>query len=152
MSIYTLLLVLVTVYYHRIAMLYFSYNITSYTLHIHFLCVYFSFSFILMPANTLKADTRNNCMYPKVLSLYETVICICMYSKVLSLYETVISVWPKRGCYSDPNGIYVIDPNEVSISVSVCCSNCIFPIGMPIYPSTRSEVGNRFYYIFFHVL
>ena len=33
-----------------------------------------------------------NCMYPKVLSLYETVISICMYPKVLSLYETMISV------------------------------------------------------------
>ena len=50
-----------------------------------------------MYANTLEADTRNNCMYPKVLSLYETVISICMYPKVLSLYETVISIciYPK---------------------------------------------------------
>ena len=26
-----------------------------------------------MPTYTLEVDTRNNCMYPKVLSLYETV-------------------------------------------------------------------------------
>ena len=50
-----------------------------------------------MSANTLEADTGNNCMYPKVLSLYKTVISICMYLKVLSLYETVISIclYPK---------------------------------------------------------
>ena len=73
---------------------------------------------MFMPANTLEVDTGENCMYPKVLSLYETVICICMYPKVLSLYETVIFVLPKRGHYNDPNGIYVIDPNGASISVN----------------------------------
>ena len=63
-------------YFHRIARLCFSYHIISYTFHIHFLCVYFSFSFIFMPANTLEADSGNNWVYPKVLSLYETVISI----------------------------------------------------------------------------
>ena len=89
MSSYTVFLVLVTVYYHRIAVLCFSYHIIYF---IHFLYIYFSFSFMFMLANTLEADTENNCMYPKVLSLYETVISICMYPKVLSLYETVISL------------------------------------------------------------
>ena len=49
------------------------------------------FLFGFMSANTLEADTGNY-VYPKVLSLYETVISICMYPKVLSLYETVISI------------------------------------------------------------
>ena len=120
---------------------------------LHISChIFYTCHFLLgfMSANTLEADTGNNYMYPKVLSLYETVISICMYPKVLSLYETMISIclYPKVSslyetvtyamCY--PNGIYVIDPNgasiSISISVSVCCSNCI-PIGMPIYPSTR---------------
>ena len=124
--------------------------------HIFYTC-HFLLGF--MSANTLEADTGNNCMYPKVLSLYETVISICMYPKVLSLYETVISICldPKVSslyetvtyamCYvvsfrghRDPNGIYIFDPNRASISVSVSlsvyCSNCI-PIGMSIYPSTR---------------
>ena len=50
-----------------------------------------------MYAITLEADTGNNYMYPKVLSLYEIVISIYMYPKVLSLYETVISIclYPK---------------------------------------------------------
>ena len=48
---------------------------------------------MFMPPNTLGADTGNNYIYPKVLSLYEIVISICMYPKVLSLYETVISIY-----------------------------------------------------------
>ena len=64
-------------YFHRIARLCFSYHIISYTFHIHFLCVYFSFSFIFMLANTLEADSGNNWVYPKVLLLYEIVISIC---------------------------------------------------------------------------
>ena len=31
-----------------------------------------------MPAYALEKDTGNNCMYPKVLLLYEIVISICM--------------------------------------------------------------------------
>ena len=46
-----------------------------------------------MSANTLEADTGNNYVYPKVLSLYETVISICMYLKVLSLYKIVIFIY-----------------------------------------------------------
>ena len=63
-------------YFHRIARLCFSYHIISYTFHIHFLCGYFSFSFIFMPAITLEVDSGNNWVYPKVLSLYETVISV----------------------------------------------------------------------------
>ena len=85
----TLLLVLVTIYYHRIAVLCFSYM--SYILYISFAYTcHFFFGF--MSANTLEADTGNNCMYPKVLSLYETVISICIYQKVSSLYETLTYV------------------------------------------------------------
>ena len=51
MSSYIVLLVLVIVYYHRIAVLCFSYHIIYF---IHFLYVYFSFSFMFMPANTLE--------------------------------------------------------------------------------------------------
>ena len=60
----------------------------SYILYISFA---YTFHFLLcfMLANTLEADTINNCMYQKVLSLYETVISICIYPKVSSLYETV---------------------------------------------------------------
>ena len=47
--------------------------------HIFYTCL---FLLGFMSANTLEADTGNNYMYPKVLSLYETVISICVYPKV----------------------------------------------------------------------
>ena len=74
-----------------------------------------------MPANTLEVDSGNNWVYPKVLSLYETVISVYLYPKVLSLYETVISVYcgDPFGANRDPNGIYVIDPNGASICIYV---------------------------------
>ena len=59
---YTVLLVLITVYYHRIAVLCFSYHIIYF---IHFLCVYFSFSFMFMPANTLEVDTGEKLYVPE---------------------------------------------------------------------------------------
>ena len=80
---------------------------------------------MFMSANTLAADTGNNCMYSKVLSLYETVISICIYPKVSSLYETVT-----YAC-NDPNGIYVIDPNGTSISIN-CMLQQLCPY-LPLY-------------------
>ena len=71
--------------------------------YIHFIYVYLSFSFMFHACITLEVDTGKNCMLPKVLSLYETVISICM---------------TQTGRYNDPNGIYVIDPNGALISVN----------------------------------
>ena len=77
--IYTFLLVLITVYIssYNNAMLLISCHIMSfiifksfeYTCHL-LLC--------FMSACTLEVDTGKNCMYPKVLSLYETMTSICM--------------------------------------------------------------------------
>ena len=66
-----------------------------------------------MPANTLEADSGNNWVYPKVLSLYETVISVYLYPKVLSLCETVISVYvyPKvLSLYETVISVYCGDP------------------------------------------
>ena len=82
----TLLLVLVTVYYHHIAVLCFSYHVIY---SIQFICIYLSFSFRFHVCKYLRSGYGNNCMYSKVLSLYETVISVCIYPKVSSLYETV---------------------------------------------------------------
>ena len=93
-------------------MSYILYILFTYTCH---------FLLGFMFSNTLEADTGNNCMYQKVLSLYETVISICIYSKISSLYETVTYAMyyvTQTGPYNDPNGIYVIDPNGASISVN----------------------------------
>ena len=62
---------------HHITMLSFSYHV-MYFYHFRIMCIYLSFVLCFMPALTLEADTGNNCMYPKVLSLYETMISICM--------------------------------------------------------------------------
>ena len=80
----TLLLILVTCILssHSSAMLLILCHI-FFTFHLHILVIFF------LSAITLEADTGNNCMYSKVLSLYETVISICIYPKVSSLYETV---------------------------------------------------------------
>ena len=60
------------------------------------LCTFYILSYTVllgfMSANTLEADTGNNYMYLKVLSLYEIVISISIYPKVSSLYETVTSI------------------------------------------------------------
>ena len=66
-----------------------------------------------MSANTLEADSGNNWVYLKVLSLYETVIYVYVYPKVLSLYETVISVYvyPKvLSLYETVISVYCGDP------------------------------------------
>ena len=56
-----------------------SYAMLLISCHIFYTC-HFLLGFMF--AYTLEANTGNNCMYPKVLSLYETVISICIYSKV----------------------------------------------------------------------
>ena len=69
--IYVFVLVLITIYVssHSNAMLLKSCDI---------IYIFLSFILCFMPVNTLEVDTGKNCMYPKVLSLYETVISICM--------------------------------------------------------------------------
>ena len=104
MSSCTLLLILVTVYYHRIAVLCISYHVIYLYISFAYTC---NFLLGFMSANTLEADTGNKCMYPKVLSLYETMISICIYPNISSLYEIVTySMYyvTQTGPYNDPNG------------------------------------------------
>ena len=70
-----------------------------------------------MSANTLEADTGNNYMYPKVLSLYETVISVCIYPKVSSLYETVTYAMyyvTQTGSYI-PEGIITVRDSDLCL-------------------------------------
>ena len=90
MSTYTLLLVLVTVYYHHIVVLCFSYHVIYY---IHLICVYLSFSFMFHACINLRSG----------------------YGKELYVPEGTIT---ERGRYNDLNGIYVIDPNGASIFIN----------------------------------
>ena len=69
--IYVFVLVLITVYVssHSDAMLLIS---------CHAIYIFLSFILCFMPTNTLEVDMGKNCMYSKVLLLYETVISIYM--------------------------------------------------------------------------
>ena len=69
--IYVFVLVLIAVYVS-------SYNYVMLLISCHAIYIFLSFILCFMLANTLEVDTGKNCMYPKVLSLYETVISICM--------------------------------------------------------------------------
>ena len=78
--------------------LYFHYilQITSY---VYDLCFIYQFRYLFLHFSCLhilkKMNTEKNCMYPRVLSLYETVISICAL-----LY--------------DPNGVHVINQNRAN--------------------------------------
>ena len=88
MSSCTLLLILVTVYYHRITILCFSYHVMSFTLsflnHLHILIICFMFHACI----TLEVD-KGNYKGPKALySLCETVVYKGPKALLL-LYETM---------------------------------------------------------------
>ena len=44
----------------------------------HAIYIFLSFILCFMPTNTVEVDMRKNCMYPKVLLVYEIVISICI--------------------------------------------------------------------------
>ena len=69
--IYVFVLVLITVYVS-------SQSNVMLLISCHTIYIFLSFILCFIPANTLEVDTGKNCMYPKVLSLYETVIFNCM--------------------------------------------------------------------------
>ena len=62
MSSYTLLLALVTVYYHHIAVLCFSYHVIYY---IHLICVYLSFAFIFHACINLRSGYGKEMYVPE---------------------------------------------------------------------------------------
>ena len=73
-------------------------------IHVLFINIILSLFTCFMPAYSKEVDTGKNCMYLRVISLYETVISI----RVL-LY--------------DPNGS--MSSTQIGPTIFVCCSNCI---------------------------
>ena len=69
--IYIFVLVIITVYVS-------SHSNVMLLISRHAIYVFLSFILCFMPVNTLEVNTGKNCMYSKVLSLYETMISICM--------------------------------------------------------------------------
>ena len=62
MSSYTLLVVLVTIYYHHIAVLCFSYHVIY---HIHLICVYLSFAFMFHACINLRSGYGKELYVPE---------------------------------------------------------------------------------------
>ena len=67
--IYVFVLVLITIYVS-------SHNNAMLLISCHAIYIFLSFILCFMLANTLEVDMGKTCMYPKELSLYETVISI----------------------------------------------------------------------------
>ena len=91
------LLSILLLYFHML-FIYFIYHIHFVSLTLYFLYLYTChFLLCFMSANTLEADTGNNCLYLKVLYIPEGIITVrdsdlclvILYPKVSSLYEIV---------------------------------------------------------------
>ena len=65
-----------------------------------------------MSANTLEADSGNNWVYPKVLSLYETVIYV-----YLLIPEGIIIIRDSDLCHmlSVPEGIIIVRDSDLGL-------------------------------------
>ena len=106
-----LVIVLMTIQVFYISIIFYK-LLPMFMIHISFINIALSLFTCFMPAYSKEVDTDKNCMYPRVLSLYETVIVICAL-----LY--------------DPNGAAVMTQIGSMSSIQtwptifVCCSNCI---------------------------
>ena len=103
--IYTFLLILVNMYlslfsYHHIAMLCFSYHVIY---HIHFICLYLSFSFMFHACKNLRSG------YGKELYILEDTITVRDSDLYLYVPEGTITV--------RDNDLYLYDPNGAVIMI-----------------------------------
>ena len=99
-----LVIVLMTIQVFYISII-FDKLLPMFMIHVSFINIAFSLFTCFMSAYSKKMDTRKNCMYPRVLSLYETVISIC-------------------ALLCDPNGVHVINLN---IANYICMLQQLYP-------------------------
>ena len=99
MSSYTVLLVLVIVYYHCIAVLCFSYHIISYHILYTFPLRILSFSFMFMPANTLKVDTGKKLYVPEGTITVNWIYVIDLNGASISVNCMLQQLYPYRHAY-----------------------------------------------------
>ena len=81
-------------------------------IHVSFINIALSLFTCFMPAYSQEVDTGKNCMYSRVLSLYETMISI--YALLYS--SNGAAVITQTGSLSS---------TQTGLTISVCCSNCI---------------------------
>ena len=116
--------------------------------HIFYTC-HFLLGF--MSANTLKADTGNNCMYPKVLSLYKTVISICNVPEgtitvrdsdlYLFIPEGIITVRDSDLYLFRPEGIITVRDSDLC---HVLCSDPFGATVIQMGSMSSTQIGPRY--------
>ena len=90
-------------------------------------------------------------------ALYETVVLSGPGGAVIIVRDNDYLIKARRRC-GDPFGATVIQTGSMSLTQTGpryqnrtehnLYAAYLFPTGMPIYPSTWSDIGNPFYYIF----
>ena len=99
-----LVIVLITIHVFYISVLFFN-LLPMFMIHVSLINIVLSLSTCFMPTDSKNKKTKKNCIYPKVLLLYETLIFICAL-----LY--------------DPNGVHVINTNEAKY---ICILQQLYP-------------------------
>ena len=98
-----LVIVLMTIRVFYISILFYK-LLPMFVTHVLFVNIALSLFTCFILAYSKEVDTGNECMYPRVLSLYATVISIC----------TVLY---------DPNEVAVM--TQTGLTIFLCCNNCI---------------------------
>ena len=96
-----LVIVLMTIHVFYISIIYYK-LLPMFMIHVSFIHISSSLFTCVMLAFSKEVDIGKECMYPRVLSLYATVISICTI-----LY--------------DPNGVVIM--TQTGLTISVCCNN-----------------------------
>ena len=123
-----LVIILMTIQVFYISIIFYK-VLPMFIIHILFINIALSLFTCFMHAYSKEVDTGNDCMYPRVLSLYAIVISICIV-----LY--------------DPNGVAVM--TQTGPTISVCYSKCIpnRHVHLSIYlVISRQSILLRFQYI-----
>ena len=106
-----LVIVLMTIHVFYISIIFYK-LLHMFMIHISFINIALSLFTCFMPAYSKKVDTRKNCMYPRVLSLYKTGIFI--YALLYDPNEA--TVMTQTGSMSS---------TQIGSTISLCCSNYI---------------------------
>ena len=95
---YTLFIVLVTIYYHHIAVLYFSYDVIY---HIHLICVYLSFSIMFYVCINLRSGYEKELYAPEgIITVRESDLYLCDPNGALIYVNSMLQqLYPYRHAY-----------------------------------------------------
>ena len=106
-----LVIVLMTIQVFYISIIFYK-LLPMFMIHVSFINIDLSLFTCFMLAYSKEVDTGKNCMYPRVLSLYETVTSICAL-----LYD------PNEAAVMTQTGS--MSSTQIGPTIFVCCNNCI---------------------------